>query len=340
MNRLKLSPLVVALSLSTFACDSGDSGDGFAEGGLTVAGTADGGPGSGGASDGGGADGAQDGGVDDGGPDGGGVDDGGPDDGGVDDNGVDDGADSGGSGNDKGPSGGAGGNEGMGFDLPDTNSTMYAPMGVHNFPNGVPVVIGFHGAGDNGRNFINVFLGAGDWKNISGMEGLIVLALNGSGGNEWQYPYPGIGAPGTRDIERVEANIDYLRANYNIDNSRIYTVGFSMGSTMAIETALYLDDTIAGFAAVAQGLPVNDYSVVAPDSGYKVPGYLSYSPADSIAVSIPPTASFLMSNGHEILLKEGAPVSHVDSIFDTLVGDPAAREVWNFLGPKRNPNRQ
>ncbi len=122
----------------------------------------------------------------------------------------------------------------------------------------VPLVIALHGLGDN----INNFSGVG-FQFVADTAGFItvypealefIAPVIGSMGNAWNSGagtfgiYPSVDVD---DVGFINAIMDTLSANYNIDQSRIYLTGFSMGSFMSNRLACQLTDRVAAVAGVA-----------------------------------------------------------------------------------------
>lgn len=222
------------------------------------------------------------------------------------------------------------------FDLGDIQARVFVPETVHTLGHSVAVIHAFHGAGDNENNFLNVILGGGSWPQIATDDGVIIVAYRGTAGGQsiWEYPIEIPGWPltvGTGDIDRVVAVDDWLRSQYDIDEDRIYAIGFSMGATMATEVALALDDRFAAFMATSQGTPVSDYSALAPASGYRVAGLFHGDPQDPVYASVPYTADLLQSNGHDITVNEQPGTGHVGAWMESTIYDPGPSEVWAWL---------
>lgn len=118
----------------------------------------------------------------------------------------------------------------------------------------VPLVIALHGLGDN----INNFSGVG-FQVLADTAGFITVypqalvdqftqstAWNSGAGTFGIFPNETID-----DVGFINAIIDTLSANYNIDQSRVFATGFSMGGFMTNRLACELNDRIAAFASVA-----------------------------------------------------------------------------------------
>jgi polyhydroxybutyrate depolymerase len=117
----------------------------------------------------------------------------------------------------------------------------------------VPVVFCLHGLGDNMNNFYNIGM-----KFVADTANFIVVvpqALNAPFvGTAWNS---GAGLNGftlngsVDDVGFIGAIIDTLIANYNIDQRRVFSCGFSMGGFMSQRLACELNGRIAAVASVA-----------------------------------------------------------------------------------------
>lgn len=117
----------------------------------------------------------------------------------------------------------------------------------------VPVVFAFHGLGDTMGNFYNVgFSTIADTANFIYIvpEALVDAFTNStawnSGAGVILYPNSDID-----DIGMVNALLDTLIANYNIDQERVYATGFSMGGFFTNRIGCELTDRFEAIASVA-----------------------------------------------------------------------------------------
>ncbi|MBN2378963.1 prolyl oligopeptidase family serine peptidase [candidate division WOR-3 bacterium] len=69
----------------------------------------------------------------------------------------------------------------------------------------------------------------------------------------------------TDDFGFISALIDTLVANYYVDTSRIYLVGFSNGGQMALFVSAALSETIAGIAVAGAGLSQEQLECLNPE---------------------------------------------------------------------------
>lgn len=130
---------------------------------------------------------------------------------------------------------------------------QYVPS-VYDGNTAVPLVIALHGLGDNAANFQGVgFQAVADTANFIVVypEALVdafttSTAWNSGAGTFGIYPNETID-----DVGFINALIDTLSANHNIDQTRVYATGFSMGGFMTNRLACELNNRISAFASVA-----------------------------------------------------------------------------------------
>jgi polyhydroxybutyrate depolymerase len=123
---------------------------------------------------------------------------------------------------------------------------VYAPSAKSADDKPAPLVLAFHGHGDDAENFQHVDLHR-SWPEA------IVVYLQGSpsprdGYAGWQVEK---GQDGDRDLRLVDAALTSLRSKFSVDNSRIYATGFSNGANFTYFLWAERPDVFAAFAAVA-----------------------------------------------------------------------------------------
>ncbi|MCF8258824.1 MAG: T9SS type A sorting domain-containing protein [Flavobacteriales bacterium] len=138
---------------------------------------------------------------------------------------------------------------------------QYVP-GSYNASNAVPLVIALHGMGDNMTNFSGIGMQlVADTANFIVVYPQALKAFNPQlvpffGPDSITAWNSGAGAmgltlsPDVSDVEFINALIDTLSVQFNIDQSRIYATGFSMGAFMTNRLACELP-RIAAIASVA-----------------------------------------------------------------------------------------
>ncbi len=114
-----------------------------------------------------------------------------------------------------------------------------------------PLVISMHGAAGWPAQQMNV----SRWNRLADEQGFIVVYPAGSGVPKIWHVDRGAGL--MRDVGFISVLIDTLEAAYNIDPTRIYANGLSIGGGMAFVLSCTLSDRIAavGMVAAAQSLP-------------------------------------------------------------------------------------
>ncbi len=134
---------------------------------------------------------------------------------------------------------------------------QYVPS-IYSASESVPLVIALHGLGDNMNNFSGVgFQYVADTANFILVypEALEFIApIIGSMGNAWNSGAGTFGIYPSADIDDVgfiNAIMDSVSAHYNIDQSKIYLTGFSMGGFMSNRLACQLTGRVAAVASVA-----------------------------------------------------------------------------------------
>jgi polyhydroxybutyrate depolymerase len=131
-----------------------------------------------------------------------------------------------------------------------------------------PVVFMLHGSGGNGEKFYNI----SGWKELGEIENIITVfpssaqypcvfddgaqKPNAEKWNSYELKLCNGGKP-KDDIKFLSLAIDTLKQKYNLDEKRIYLVGFSNGGEMASRVAIELSDKIAAVVACAGALPVD-----------------------------------------------------------------------------------
>lgn len=108
----------------------------------------------------------------------------------------------------------------------------------------LPVVLAFHGRGDNIRDFQYVNLHVA-WRDAVVV---YVQALDRDGLSGWQTER---GQDGDRDLQLVDAALAALRKKYPVDDDRIYATGFSNGAGFTYLLWAERPDVFAAFAVVA-----------------------------------------------------------------------------------------
>ena len=99
------------------------------------------------------------------------------------------------------------------------------------------------------------------WEQLAEEEGVIIALPVGKrkGSNEgaWQL---NTDAQSRQDIDYIEAMIDDISASHPIDSSKVYGVGYSLGSMFSYELACQMSTRFAAIASFAGTMPVSPKS--------------------------------------------------------------------------------
>ena len=127
---------------------------------------------------------------------------------------------------------------------------LYVPNsynGVHF----VPLVLNFHGFGDDASNYMNI----ADMRRIAESDTFIVAYPQGScsdGSSHWNpCPIGGDNKSTADDLGFIESLVDEISARHNVDRERVYAVGYSNGGMMAYGLANHQSDLVAAVASVS-----------------------------------------------------------------------------------------
>jgi polyhydroxybutyrate depolymerase len=169
---------------------------------------------------------------------------------------------------------------------------LYVPDAVASSSNKVPLVFCFHGYG-NSATKIETRSG---FNLIADTAHFIVVypqALAPFGKTMW-YNFFSPDATAQKDVDFVSNLIDSLGVIYNIDESRIYSTGFSNGGFMTYALACQLSNRIAAAASVAGSVMPSHLAVC--DCEHPMPIMQIHGTADSTVTyngvgSITPTNS-------------------------------------------------
>jgi polyhydroxybutyrate depolymerase len=115
----------------------------------------------------------------------------------------------------------------------------------------VPLLLNFHGFGGSANEFMN----DADMRSLAASNSFILVYPQGSsldGFSHWNAcPIGGDNKSDADDFGFVEAIINKVSSQYNIDVERIYSAGYSNGGMMAYGLANYRSDLIAAVASVS-----------------------------------------------------------------------------------------
>ncbi len=141
------------------------------------------------------------------------------------------------------PSDGSGGGMGLGtYSASGTNYSLYIP---EDWEPGIPIPVLFsqHGQGGTGEQMVS------SWLSLAATEGFMVVGQDSASGNGWNFG---------SDVLGLQAVIEQVSTEYNIDLCRLYLHGYSAGAHWSYVIGLANATWFAGLAVYAGSL---DYAV-------------------------------------------------------------------------------
>ena len=138
--------------------------------------------------------------------------------------------------------------ENLNFDNNNREYLIYVSENYSN-TNSVPILLALHGGAGYAVDFMNY---EADFRSIADTSGFILIypqALEDpeTGYTSWMHKEP----TEHDDIFFIEAIIDDVSLNYNIDQQRIYACGYSLGGMFSYDLACRLNSRIAAISSVA-----------------------------------------------------------------------------------------
>ena len=135
---------------------------------------------------------------------------------------------------------------------------VYIPI-LYDGSNSMPLLFNFHGYGGQANSYMNF----ADMRTTSDTAGFILVYpqgySNGNGDTHWEVG--DLSAVGSADdLGFVEAMIDTLNSEYNINLERVYSCGMSNGGYFSFEIACHLSDRIAAVFSVAGSMADQTYN--------------------------------------------------------------------------------
>ena len=151
--------------------------------------------------------------------------------------------------------------EGFIWDGNNREYTIYIPASYDGSAE-FPLVFNFHGGGD----LVPSYMSNVDMRPISDTANFILVYPQaipdpGNGGStSWMHKEPTT----HDDVPFVQAMIDSISMDYNIDANRVYACGYSLGGEFTYELGCQLNNRIAAIGAVARTMGANTYNNCSP----------------------------------------------------------------------------
>ena len=141
------------------------------------------------------------------------------------------------------------------FDGQNRSFIIYIPSSYDGSTK-VPVMFNFHGGGGTSSGFIFT----NDMRPIADTANFLAIYPQAAvdptdGSNSWLHKTPTT----HNDVNFIEAIIDTLSNDYNIDNDRVYACGYSEGGLFSYELGCRLNNRIASFASVSGSMLTESY---------------------------------------------------------------------------------
>lgn len=131
---------------------------------------------------------------------------------------------------------------------------LYVPP-AYDGSQAVPLVLALHGLGDDMNNFAGVrFEDVADTANFIFAIPQALVDNQLTGATAWNSGAGAFGItlnPGVDDVGFLNALMDTVSARYNVDQTRLYSTGFSMGGFMTNRLGCELNNRIAAIASVS-----------------------------------------------------------------------------------------
>ena len=174
------------------------------------------------------------------------------------------------------------------FDGQNRSFIVYVPS-TYDGSTQVPIVFNFHGGAGTSSDFINY---ENDMRPIADTANFIAVypqaAVDPTDGSySWLHKTPTT----HNDVNFIEAIIDTLINDYNIDNDRVYACGYSEGGIFSYELGCRLNNRIAAFSSVSGSMLVDAFRVsyynlgncspIHPTAVLLIPGTSDFSPHSS-----------------------------------------------------------
>lgn len=130
----------------------------------------------------------------------------------------------------------------------DRRSIVYVPEAADA---GAPLMINLHGFGGTAESQLQW----ADMRDLADRDGTIVVYPQGTeldGSSHWNSSLPSEdNKSDAEDFGFIEVLIDTVAASYDVDQGRVYVVGYSNGGMMSFGLACFRSDRVAGVGSVS-----------------------------------------------------------------------------------------
>ncbi len=127
---------------------------------------------------------------------------------------------------------------------------LYIPS-TYNTESKVPLLLNFHGFGGKASEYMSY----SDFRNIAERDTFILVYPQGSCLNGFTHWNAALPSPENKssadDLGFIDALVGKLTNQYNIDNQRIYSTGYSNGAFFSYALACYRSELIAAIGSVS-----------------------------------------------------------------------------------------
>lgn len=139
---------------------------------------------------------------------------------------------------------------------------QYLPNGFDAGTESLPVVFCLHGLGDNAQNMSGIGLNI-----MSDTARFIPIYPQGITNNYGQTAWNNgtLLSSNVDDLSFFNAMMNLMINDYNVDPTRIYVCGFSMGAIMSYHLACNMNDRIAAIGVMSGAMSTNDYNSCSPN---------------------------------------------------------------------------
>jgi len=214
-------------------------------------------------------------------------------------------------------------NRSLFFDGLNRTYIVYIPA-IYNSSSSVPVVFNFHGGGGLSSDFLSI----NDMRPVADTANFIAVYPQAAtdpedGSYSWMHKSPTT----HNDVHFIEALLDTLSSEFNIDNERVYACGYSEGGIFSYELGCRLNNRIAAFSSVSGSMLTDSFRESYYDLGICSPTH------PTAVMLIPGTNDFSPHSNYNGLDPYYMSVSEITSYwtnFNNTDSDPIQTQVTDI----------